>query len=149
MAAAPTSLGFVVFAGVKFVGYTLAALVLRKAYKSLSNVFKVGLTRTGIGLVAGTLFGGIWILLASRFENKWPDWLALALFFGLLIPIRLAEWSLLVHLFFDGGLVQRGRDLRYAALGSLWSFALDAVGVFAAIVVPGGFGSAEGALSRS
>jgi hypothetical protein len=60
-------------------------------------------------------------------------------FFGVLIPIRLAEWSLLIHFFFDRGLVQRGRDLEYAAYGSLWSFVLDAVGILAAFVVPGGF----------
>ena len=74
-----------------------------------------------------------------HFENKWPDWMAYFVFFGLLIPIRLAEWSLLIHLFFDRELTQRGRDLRYAARGTFWSFLLDAVGIGAAFVVPGGF----------
>ena len=74
-----------------------------------------------------------------RFDHNWPDWLAAAVFFGLLIPIRLAEWSLLIHLFFDRGLVERARDLKFATAGSLWSFVLDAVGIFSAFVVPGGF----------
>jgi len=65
--------------------------------------------------------------------------MAPTVFFGLLIPIRLAEWSLLIHVFFDRGLVQRARDLKFAAVGSAWSFVLDAVGVISAFVIPGGF----------
>ena len=137
--AAGGPLGFVYFAGVKYAGYAAAALVLRENYKSSANPWRVGLARTGIGLVAGTIFGGLWLLMSSFFENKWPDWLAAAVFFGLLIPVRLAEWSLLIHFYFDEGLVQRAKDLKFAAFGSLWSFALDAVGIFAAFVVPGGF----------
>ncbi len=140
MPAGPGPIGFVAFTGVKLVGYTIAAMALKKAFSSTAaNSIKVGLARTGIGLVAGALFGGAWILLSMRFENKWPDWMAYLVFFGLLIPIRLAEWSLLIHLFFDRGLTQRGRDLRYAATGILWSFLLDGVGIGAALVVPGGF----------
>jgi hypothetical protein len=140
MPAGPGPIGFVAFAGVKLVGYTIAALALKKAFNSAAaSTIKVGLARTGIGLVAGTLFGGTWILLSMRFEERWPDWMAYLVFFGLLIPIRLAEWSLLIHLFFDRGLTQRARDLGYSALGILWSFLLDAVGIGAAIVVPGGF----------
>ena len=132
--------GYIAFAGVKFAGYTLAAFALKKAYPSAgTSTIKVGLARTGIGIVAGALFGGIWLLLSTRFEDSWPDWMAGSVFFGLLIPIRLAEWSLLIHLFFDRGLVQRAKDLKCAAYGSLWSFVLDAIGIVAAFVVPGGF----------
>ena len=137
--AAGGPLGFVYFAGVKYAGYAAAALVLRNAYNSSANPWRVGLARTGIGLVAGTLFGGVWILLSSLLENKWSDPVAGTVFFGLLIPVRLAEWSLLIHFYFDEGLVQRAKDLKFAAFGSLWSFVLDAVGIFAAFVVPGGF----------
>ena len=99
----------------------------------------VGLARTGIGLVAGTLFGGTWFLLSMRFDNQWPNWVAPTVFFGLLIPIRLAEWSLLIHFFFDRGLIQRARDLKLATVGSAWSFVLDVVGIVSAFVIPGGF----------
>jgi hypothetical protein len=140
MPAGPGAIGFAAFTGVKFVGYTIAALTLKKAFSPAdSNVFKVGLARTGIGLVAGTFFGGLWILLFTRFENRWPEWMAASVFFGLLIPIRLAEWSLLIHFYFDRGLLQRAKDLKFATLGSLWSFVLDGVGIMAAFVVPGGF----------
>jgi len=113
--------------------------VLTNVFQSPRNAWLVGLARTGIGLVAGTLFGGAWFLLAMRFDNKWADWVAASVFFGLLIPIRLAEWSLLIHFFFDRGLLQRARDLKLAAVGSAWSFVLDAIGIVSAFVVPGGF----------
>jgi hypothetical protein len=133
-------MGFAAFTGVKLVGYTIAALTLKKAFSSAdSSVFRVGLARTGIGLVAGTFFGAIWIPLFTRFENRWPERMAAWTVFGLLIPIRLAEWSLLIHFFFDRGLVQGAKDLKFATLGSLRSFVLDGVGMLAAFVVPGGF----------
>jgi hypothetical protein len=139
MPAGPEPLGFVYFAGVKFVGYSAAALVLRRAYKTPANALKVGLARTGIGLVAGYIFGGTCILLSAHLKSRLPGWVAISAFFALLIPIRLAEWSLLIHFFFDRGLIQRDKLVDYAALGSLWSFVLDAVGIVAAFVVPGGF----------
>jgi hypothetical protein len=139
MAGAAGPMGFAAFTGVKFVGYTLAALALKKAFaRTDANVFQVGLARTGIGLVVGTLFGGAAILLASSAHTDSGYNLVSVLFFALLIPIRLGEWSLLIHFFFDRGLIKRAKDLRYAALGTVWSFLLDAVGIYAAFVVPGG-----------
>ena len=139
MPAGPGPIGFVAFAGVKFVGYTLAAMALNRVYKSSSNVVRVGLARTGIGLIAGAVVGAIWFPLSMGLENKWPDWLAGVAFFGLLIPIRLCEWALLIHFFFDRGLVERDRAFDCTAVGSFWFFALDAIGIGAAFVVPGGF----------
>ena len=139
MPAGPGPIGFAAFTGVKLLGYSVAASVLTSFFHSQRNAWLVGLARTGIGLVAGTLFGGIWILLGTLFHSRWPDWAAVLLFFGLLIPIRLAEWSLLIHFFFDRGLVERARDLKLAGAGSAWSFVLDGVGVVSAFVIPGGF----------
>lgn len=139
MPGGPGPIGFAAFAGVKLLGYSVAASILTTVFQSPRSAWLVGLARTGIGLVAGTLFGGLWILLGMLFHSKWPDWAAALLFFGLLIPIRLAEWSLLIHFFFDRRLVQRVRDLKVATLGSAWSFVLDGVGIVSAFVIPGGF----------
>lgn len=139
MPAGPGPIGFAAFTGVKFLGYSVAASVLANVFQSPRSAWLVGLARTGIGLLAGTLFGGIWILLGTLFHSRWPDWAAVLLFFGLLIPIRLAEWSLLIHFFFDRGLVERARDLKLAGAGSAWSFVLDGVGIVSAFVIPGGF----------
>ncbi|HEX8764346.1 MAG TPA: hypothetical protein VF740_04260 [Candidatus Acidoferrum sp.] len=139
MPTGPGPIGFAAFTGVKFLGYSVAASVLTTVFQSPRNAWLVGLARTGIGLVAGTLFGGIWILSGTLFHNQWPAWGAALLFFGLLIPIRLAEWSLLIHFFFDRGLLQRVRDLKLATVGSAWSFVLDGVGIVSAFVIPGGF----------
>ena len=139
MAAGPGPIGFAAFAGVKLAGYLAASSFLQGRYKTSRSVWLVGLVRTVIGVVFGVAFGGFWILLASRYETRWPDWLSGTLFFGILIPIRLVEWSLLIHLFFDRGLVQRARDLKYAVAGILWSFVLDGAGILLAFVVPGGF----------
>jgi hypothetical protein len=56
-----------------------------------------------------------------------------------LLPVRLAEWILLIWLFLDRGLLQRGRMWKYAVFGTICSYALDAIGVGAALVLPGGF----------
>ena len=57
MPAGPGPIGFLAFSGVKFLGYTAAAVVLQRAYQSTRNPWVVGLGRTGIGLVAGALLG--------------------------------------------------------------------------------------------
>lgn len=139
MPGGPGPIGFAAFTGVKILGYSVAATVLTNVFQSSRNAWVVGLARTGIGLVAGTLFGGIWILVGTLFHGKWPASAVALLFFGLLIPIRLAEWSLLIHFFFDRGLVQRAKDLKIATVGSAWSFALDGIGIVSAFVIPGGF----------
>lgn len=139
MPAGPGLIGFAAFVGVKFGGYAAAGFALKNAFQSAQSVWKVGAVRTGIGVLFGSVFGGVWILLSTHFEKRWPDWLVISVFFGLLIPIRLFEWSLLIHFFFDKGLVQRLRGLKYSAVGTLWSFVLDAIGIVFALVVPGGF----------
>jgi hypothetical protein len=73
MAGAPTAAGFAYFAGVKAVGYTAASIVLKRGYQVIepvkTNVMTVGLTRTGIGVVAGLVYGGMWIVAANLMRN--------------------------------------------------------------------------------
>ena len=141
MAGAPTAAGFLYFTGIKAAGYTAASVVLKIGYglrgAPKPSVWAVGLTRTGIGLAAGALYGGLWILAMNKFNTMEGEGSAI-LFYVFLLPIRLAEWILLIWLFLDGGLQQRGRMWKYAAFGTICSYALDAIGVAAAFVLPGG-----------
>lgn len=134
MGAAP--LGFVYFAGVKFAGYTAAGFALKRAYPEYQGgIAKVGAARTAIGLVAGLVFGAAWMFLSSRvFHFQDPGF---SYFLGLL-PVRIAEWLLLLHLFFDRHLKDWRKAIKSAVAGSIWSYCLDAIGIGAALVMPGG-----------
>ncbi len=135
MAAGGTPLGYAVFVGVKFIGYSAAALALRKAYAgNTSPALLVGATRLGIGILAGTAYGLFWIYGPAQVFSEHP----VIWYLTLLLPIRILEWSLLLHLYFDRGLGERLRALKFAVFGSGWSYVLDAVGMAAAFVVPGG-----------
>jgi hypothetical protein len=142
MAGAPTPAGFAYFAGVKAVGYTAASIVLKRGYQALapvkSSVFTVGLTRTGIGLAAGLLYGGLWIFAGNQLRLQESEKL-FVYYYLFLLPVRLVEWTFLIWLFFDRVLQDRGRLWKYVAFGTICSYVLDAIGVGAALVLPGGF----------
>jgi hypothetical protein len=134
--------GISVFYWAKAAGYTAASVVLKIGYglrgAPKPSVWALGLTRTGIGLAAGALYGGLWILALSKFDTFEGAGSAV-LFYVFLLPIRLAEWILLIWLFLDRGLHLRARMWKYAAFGMICSYVLDAIGVGAAFVLPGGF----------
>lgn len=123
-----TPLGFAVFVGVKLAGYTIAASHLRKYYGTArADTFVIGLGRTAIGVVVGGGYGALWVYIIQG---------NLLSYFILLFPIRIAEWFLLIWLFFD----RRQKEKNQMAVrgGTVLSYALDLIGVFTAIVVPGG-----------
>lgn len=139
MPGGPTPAGFLYFTAIKAAGYTGASVVLKNGYglrgAPKPRIWAVGLTRTGIGLAAGALYGGLWILALNKSSGEGSE----ALFYLLLLPIRLAEWILWIWLLLDRGLHERVRMWKYAAFGTICSYALDAIGVGAAFVLPGGF----------
>jgi hypothetical protein len=127
----PGPVGLIAFVGVKFTGYSLAAYLLNRAYEARENAWKVGAARTAIGIAAGAAYLASWNL--AHAAPGMAGWLLS------LVPVRLAEWGLLLRIFFDKRFLATPQSWRYAALGSRWSYALDAVGLAAAWVVPGGF----------
>ena len=134
----PAPLGFAYFVSVKFVGYTAAAYALRRVYPdSKVAVAKVGAARTVIGVGAGLAYGAFWIYLLSRVIHGNGNSSEYLYFLGL-FPVRMAEWLWLLHLFFDRGLRNRPRACRAAVGGTIWSYCLDAAGIAAALVIPGG-----------
>jgi hypothetical protein len=132
-------IGFAAFAAVKATGYTGAAFYLSRAYGfdwTRKKKLLVGLARTGIGIVVGVTFGLSWGLLYGSAQQSGEWWIVA--YYALLLPIRMGEWYLLLWLFFDRGQGNRGRMLKYAALGTGLSYGLDFLAVAAALVVPGG-----------
>jgi hypothetical protein len=130
--------GFAYFAAIKVAGYSAASIFLKNGYGLRNSpkppVWCVGLTRTGIGLAAGAVYGALWIYgLSKLLPNTYP-----AFFYLFLLPVRLAEWSFLIWIFFDRGLLDRDRMWKYAGFGTLCSYGLDAIAVGAAVVLPGG-----------
>jgi hypothetical protein len=132
----PGPIAFVAFVGVKFIGYTAAAKVLQRTYVAPQiSVFKVGSARTALGIAAGLAYGGIWMFATRNVVEAGPS--MLWYFLGL-VPVRMGEWSFILWAFFDKKDPDWTRLLIFAGLGSLWSYALDAIGVGAALVIPGG-----------
>lgn len=128
----PEPLGLVYFAGVKLAGYSAAGIAIRKRVKAVTpHALKFGAARTAIGL-------GVGVLVATSLARLGLEISELAVY-GLLLPIRMAEWSLAIWLFFGrGGSISRSRILWYAFLGSLWSYALDVPALVSMFVLPGG-----------
>ena len=130
---------FAYFAGTKFLGYSAFAHVLRKKFDDnegdLGRTFKIGGIRTLIGIGVGISYGALMSLAAEAVKS---EWIGYALFFGGLLPVRLGEWYWLLRIAFKEkvrGHPQTGRSL---VLGTLVSYGLDAIGVAAAFVLPGG-----------
>jgi len=139
MPAGPTPFGFAYFAGVKFAGYTCAAWALNRTYHSKeTSIWKVGGARTALGLATGAAYGGLFFLMVNSFHFLNNSDYNGVLYLGGLIPIRLLEWSLLIRYFYQRGSPNRVLLLRNSALGIIWSFVLDAIGIYAVFVTPGG-----------
>ena len=137
MPAGPAPLGFLYFTGIKALGYTVAAYQIKSGYglkgRPKPSVPLVALTRTGIGVAAGIVYWSVWAF--TGIGQHVPHG---GVWYTGLLPVRVAEWTFLIWLFFDRSL-QRSRLWKYVLLGIVWSYLLDVIGVAAAWVLPGGF----------
>lgn len=131
MAAGPLPLGLVVFAAVKFAGYSLAGVQLNRLCRSEKpHPALFGAVRTALGLMGGIGFAAL--ALKVGLADSEPA------FYAALAPVRLAEWLLVLYFFYVRSGLARGRWLGYALLASLWSYVLDVPAVLALFAVPGG-----------
>jgi hypothetical protein len=134
MPAGPSIIGGATFLAIKFLGYRYAGVKLNAAYAEIPpvppNLF--GAIRAGLGLIVGVGF--------AVTAMQWNVSHAEILWFVLLLPVRLLEWSLVIWIFYERklGRVNHARFTRCVMVGSLWSFILDLPATLSMIVVPGG-----------
>ena len=129
----PSPLGFVYFAGVKAIGYSMAGSYLRRKYEvERPRLATFGIARTLLGVAVGCAYAGLLLLV----NIKQPD----VLFFAMLIPVRICEWMLAIWFFFTRRRTEPdSRIWAYSFAGVGWSFLLDVPAIFSVLILP--FGS--------
>lgn len=131
MAMGGDALGLLYFCGVKFAGYTAMAALLRRRYPGATAAsWRVGLARTVIGLAAGM---GVMLLTA-----RWHVGPGTLGWYLLLLPLRLAEWLLVLWWFYERPEWRWRRALGWAGVGYVWSCLLDVPALAAVFALPGG-----------
>jgi hypothetical protein len=125
-------IGYLGFCAVKLVGYSFAARLISWSYeRNDRNRFLVGGVRTLIGMGAGAAYFGFWRLIPDAATAGGIGYLI-----GLL-PVRMAEWWLLLWLFYDRRLQQRPKDWRIVVLATIWSYVLDVPALIGLLVTGG------------
>jgi len=115
---------------VKFAGYTAAGVWLNRKYgQSTRRPFAFGMARTALESRRDSrLASSPWVLASQSRVSVLP----------LARAYRLAEWSLIIWLFYGREEPNLRRLVVYAALGSLWSYVLDLPAILAVFILPGG-----------
>lgn len=131
----PGPLGFAAFAAVKFAGYVVAGIALRKLYPSIvAAPAKIAAVRTGLGIVLGPAF--VIGLAALAAEVNWTSDSSL-LPYAMLVCTRVLIWALVIWLFLRRTAESRKFLWVNAGAGALWSSMLDIPAVFLLAVAPG------------
>jgi len=131
----PGPLGFAAFAAVKFGGYWIAGLALRRLYPSIvAGPPKIAAVRTGIGILLGPPFVVGLALLADHMGRASRSNLPLYL---MLFGVRVLIWALVIWIF-----LRKTGELRRnlwvgAGAGAVWSSVLDLPAVFLLAIAPG------------
>lgn len=135
MPGGPLPVGIAAFTAVKFAGYTVAAIQLKKSYqRERPSSLLIGGARTGVGMGVGVAYASASAALVSVLGyGSWP------LFLLGLVPVRLAEWLFIILIFFDNPLKDPARAFKFSAIGMAWSFLLDVPALLALFYIPGGF----------
>ena len=101
--------------------------------------WKVGAVRTLIGMAAGAAYFGLWY--PDRYARRMSRAACTAVFRYLylagLLPVRIAEWWLLIWLFYDRKLREPAKGWRMVGLGTIWSYVLDAPAIAGFIATAG------------
>jgi hypothetical protein len=132
--------GWIVFAGVKFGGYCLAGLALKKVQPAVTaGIARIAATRTGLGILIGPpLTYGLAFGLARLFpETNLHSSILVWLTYGFVYVLRVFVWMLVIYLFTKQNELLKSRLWNYSAIGAVWSCILDVPGIALAIITPG------------
>ena len=134
----PGPLGFAAFAGLKFGGYVLAGIALRKLQPAITaSAVKIAAARTGLGILLGPPITFAAIAAIEHFRRPGgSDESTLALY-PFLFALRVLIWALVIFLFARRTGLPEGKLWTFAMLGALWSCALDLPGFGLAMISPG------------
>jgi hypothetical protein len=137
----PGYLGVAVFAGIKFVGYSVAVSGVKHIEPTIvAAATKVAAVRTGIGFVLGppaTLLGA-YISGVLFFRSGYSPFESAAVY-GVLFIVRIFIWALVLYLFTKKARLPKSSFWLYAFLGAIVSSLLDWPGYALAIAAPGKF----------
>jgi hypothetical protein len=131
--------GWIVFAGVKFGGYCLAGLALKKIQPAVTaGIARIAATRTGLGILIGPpLTYGLAYAMAHVFPESNLNGSIVWLMYGFIYVLRVFVWVLVISLFTRQIELLKSRLWSYAAIGAVWSCILDVPGIALAIITPG------------
>lgn len=134
----PGPLGFAAFAGVKFGGYVLAGVALRKLHPAITaSAAKIGAARAGLGILLGPPVTVAAIVIVEHFSSPASSDSSLLPLYPFLFALRVLIWALVIFLFARRTELAESKLWTYASVGALWSCLLDVPGIALAIVSPG------------
>jgi hypothetical protein len=134
----PGPIGLAAFVGVKFGGYVLAGVALKKLQPAVAaSAVKIAAARTGLGILLGPpmtlLIGYLLSLLFSNSLSNAPSYVG----YTFLLPVRILIWALLIFMFTKRADISKSALWSFAVLGAVWSCLLDWPGFKLAMIAPG------------
>ncbi|MEZ5423960.1 MAG: hypothetical protein R2682_12840 [Pyrinomonadaceae bacterium] len=114
-------LGLLAFPAIKLAGYTAFAVYLNRSFpENPRNILAVGLSRTLVGLIFGT------ILALLSFPFVFVAGIGSLIYIVGLIPVRILEWWLIIKAFYSLDTPLSWPQLKVpVVLGVVTSFLLD------------------------
>ena|SRR6185369_16381075 len=125
-------IGLAAFPVIKFTGYSLAGYFLKHRYQDPTvSSLKFGAARTALGAFAGIAY----VFVVGSLRASGTE------FYLGLIPVRIAEWLLIIWMFFDYGSQEKrpAQLAKYSMLGAGWSYILDLSIIVPALLIPDWF----------
>jgi hypothetical protein len=141
----PGYLGEAAFAGVKFVGYSLAVSGRKKLEPVIASTrTKIAAVRTGLGVLRGPLATRLLVFLISLVfvrrdtSPNSPNWsLQMPEIYSLFFIVRIFVWAFVLFLFTNKSPIPKSKFWLYAFVGAIVSSLLDLPGYALALAAPG------------